>query len=485
MNQALHSLRSSLEQPLALPSDESPREQADRAVGWLLGYLDALGGQPAGRVASRAELEARLGGPPPENGLGFREVLAEFQEQVVPYGFQVAHPRNFAYIPTAPTVPSILADLLCSGTNFFCGTWLAGSGPAQVEIVVLDWFRQILGLPPKTQGILTSGGSEANLIALLVARERLAFEERPRAVLYLSEQRHGSVDRAARIAGLRPDQIRPVPADAEFRLQPGALAKMVGRDRQAGCLPWAVVANAGATNTGTVDPLAALGELCHRERLWFHVDAAYGWAAALVSEGREALDGIASADSVTLDPHKWFAQPYEVGCILVRDGGRLPATFGIRPDYMQDVDHAVSAEVHFADHGLALTRRFRALKVWMSVRALGLGWFRSLIERGCRLAEFAEHLLLQAPHFEIMSHRQLGVVCFRYRPVDRPVSDDELDRINLAVVEAVNQSGRALISSTRLRERVALRICFVNWRTTAGDVEEVVRLIGKMGSAVK
>ncbi len=481
MTESLNELARQLEQPLPDPEAAHWKQHADQTLAWLLDYQESLPEQSTGRVGSRAELESLLAGPPPETGIGFRQALADFQDKVAPYALRLTHPRFLAYIPAAPTFASVLGDLLCSGTNFFCGTWLAGSGPAEVELVVLDWFRQILGLPGGTQGILTSGGSEANLTALLVARESLSFADRARAMLYVSDQRHGSLDRAAKVIGLRPEQVRTLPTDSQFRLAPSVLAEAAGQDRAAGRVPWALAANAGATNTGTVDPLAPLAEVCRQEKLWFHVDAAYGWSAALVPEGREALAGIEQADSVTLDPHKWFAQPFDVGAVLIRQGRRLGDTFWLRPDYLQDINRPDTAEIHFADLGLALTRRFRALKVWLSVQTLGLGWFRALVDRSCRLADYAEQLLRHCPDFEVLCPRQLSTVCFRYRPArvqrDLPEGEEWLNRLNLALVDDLRASGRGVISSTRLGARVSLRFCFVNWRTTAADVREVVQLL--------
>jgi glutamate/tyrosine decarboxylase-like PLP-dependent enzyme len=483
METSLSSLRRELAEPLPHPDEPTLRRSAHQAIDWLLQHLATLPEQAVGRTASRSEMERLLLEAPPEEGCGFDHGLDEFQTKVAPFAFRINHPRFLAFIPSAPSFVSVLGDLLCAGTNFFSGVWLEASAPAQVELVVLDWFRTFLGLPASTRGILTSGGSEANLTALLVARESLSFAERARAVLYVSEQRHGSVDRAARIIGLRPDQIRPVPADHAFRLDASALRKVIRRDVAGEKHPWAVVANAGATNTGTVDPLPELASLCREHRLWFHVDAAYGWACVLTAAGRTALDGLAQADSLTLDPHKWFGQPYEAGCVLVRDGQRLTDTFAIRPDYMQDVVPA-SDEVNFADYGLTLTRRFRALKIWLSVKVLGLRWFRDLVERSCRLAEFAEALLTQSPHFEILSPRQLSIVCFRYLPAarrQREGRDAQLDQLNLSLADALRDTGRAFLSTTRLHGRVALRMCFVNWRTTGADVEEVIRLLLDLG----
>ncbi len=437
--------------------------------------------QPVGRAAARSELERLLREPPPEAGRDFAAVLADFADKVAPFACRVNHPRFLAFVPGAPTFYSVLGDLLCAGTNFFAGVWQEAAGPAEVELVVLDWFRDFLGMPPGTMGLLTGGGSEANLTALVAARERLAEEERSIAVLYVADQRHWSIDRAAMVMGLRTGQVRPVPADESYRLTQGALARVVAADRRAGLRPWAVAANAGSTNTGAVDPLGPLADLCAAEGLWLHVDAAYGWTAVLTPEGRVELDGIGRADSVTLDPHKGLAQTFDAGCVLVRDGRLLRQAFALRPEYMQDVEPA-DDEVNFADRGIALTRRFRALKIWLSLKVLGVGWFRALAEHGFRLADYSQALLERAGRFEILSPRRLSIVCFRYVPDRLRGNDAALDRLNLDLIAAVRATGRAFLSSTRLRGRTAIRFCFVNWRTTAADVEEVVRLLVALGA---
>jgi aromatic-L-amino-acid decarboxylase len=447
---------------------------------WVVGHWASLPEQNVGQPASRAAMEALLRQPPPEQGRPLPEVLADFQDKIAAYAFRTNHPRFLAFIPGAPAYGSLLGDWLCAGTNFFAGVWLEASGPTQVELIVLDWFKQFLGYPDEAGGILTGGGSEANLTALAVARERLDFDDRGRAVLFVTEHRHWSIDRAAKVLGLHPRQIHPVPATVDFRLDPMRLSQAIASERSAGRLPWALVANGGATNTGTVDPLAALADVCQKHGLWLHVDAAYGWPAVLTREGQDALAGIERADSITLDPHKWFAQTFEVGCLLVRDGPRLVETFAMRPDYMQDVAPDED-EVNFCDRGIALTRRFRALKIWLSLQLVGLDWFRRLVEHCCRLGEYAEARLRELPIFEILSSRQLSIVAFRYVPAGRATADAELDGINLALVEKLLATGRAFLSSTRLHGRVALRFCFVNWRTTAADVDEVIGLLAKIG----
>lgn len=484
----LDHLRCALVEPLPHPEGAALADLSRLTVDWLLRHFATLPEQPIGWTASRGEMEALLREAPPEVGRDFDKVLAEFEQHVAAYAFRVNHPRFLAFVPGAPTFLSVLGDWLCAGTNFFAGVWLEASGPAEVEVVVLDWFKEFVGYPATADGLLTGGGSEANLTALLAARERLSFADRQRAVLYLSEQRHWSVDRAAKIIGFRPDQVCPLPVDAQLRLTPEPVGRAVAQDRAEGRLPWVVVANAGATSTGTVDPLLELSNLCRTERLWLHVDAAYGWPIVLLPEGRTIREGIAQADSVTLDPHKWFGQTFEVGCVLVREAGLLAETFHTRPDYMQDIP-THPEEVNFADHGLALTRRFRALKIWLSVKVLGVSWFRSLIRRCCELAEYAQLLLEQSARFEILCPRQLSVVCFRYLPEGfpprSPADEERLNRINLALVRELQATGRAFLSSTLLQGRVALRFCFVNWRTTAADLEEVMLLLRQLGDRIE
>ena len=473
MPTSLDELRAACASPLPHPGAAEMGAIGQETLDWIIRYFTALPELSVGQPGSRARMEALLRQPLAEAGRPFGDVLAAFSDRVVPNNFRPNHPRFLAFIPAAPTFHSMLGEFLCSGTNFFAGVWLEASSASQVELTVLGWFKEMLGYPTMANGILTSGGSEANLTALVAARTMLSWEERARAVLYVSEQRHWSVDRAANIIGLHPSQVRPVPLDAEFRLSPDALASAIAADRAAGRRPWAVLANAGATSTGAVDPLDALAELCQRENVWLHVDAAYGWTAVLTPEGRTELAGIGKADSLTLDPHKWLAQTYEAGCVLVRDGSRLLAAFTIRPEYMQDVEPAAD-EVNFCDLGLALTRRFRALKIWLSMQVLGLGWYRRLVEHCCRLAELGQRLLEEAGGFEVLS-RRLSIVCFRQIPGG--MTEAQTDAWNLALVERLRKTGRVFLSSTRLGERVYLRFCFVNWRTTTADVEEIVRLL--------
>ena len=472
-------LRRACMNPPTQPTTDWLRAAGHDVMDAMIDDFQSLGEDRIGVTASRPELEALLREPPPEEGLELTRVLAEFQERVGQHTFRVNHPRFLAFIPSAPSFAAILGECLASSTNFFAGVWKEAAGPTQVEILVLDWFKHFLGYPAQAAGLVTSGGSEANLTALVVAREKIRHVDRPKLVLYASEHRHWSIDRAAKIVGLRPEQIRALPCDADYRLKVEALNRAIADDESAGRIPWVVIASAGTTNTGSVDPLVDLADVCTERRLWLHVDAAYGWPMALTAEGKRLLHGIERADSITLDPHKWFAQPFEAGCLLVRQGELLSRTFTMRPEYMQDVvpNHD---EVNFCDHGIALTRRFRALKIWFSIKLLGVAWHRRLIEHDCALADYAQALLEQAGCFEITSPRKLSIVCFRYVPKVRR-SAEGLDALQQAIAAELLRTGRAFLSTTRLNRQTTLRFCFVNWRTTAADVEEIVELTKRIG----
>ena len=467
-------LRAACTSPPEHPSPEWSRAAGQQVMDAMLDDFLHVDQQDIGHTGSRAELERLLREPPPEVGGDLTNILAEVRDKIVHHALRSNHPRFFAFIPGAPTFASILGECLASSTNLFAGAWKEAAGAAEIEILVLDWFKQFLGYPAEASGLLTSGGSEANLTALVVARDQIPYEERGKAILYASEQRHWSIDRAVKIIGMNPAQIRALPCDDAFRIRIDALTEAVAQDERDGLRPWLVLANAGTTNTGSVDPLPELADFCARRGLWLHVDAAYGWPVVLTAEGKALLHGLERADSITLDPHKWFAETFEAGGLLVRRGDLLGQAFTLRPEYMQDVVPQ-SDEINFCDQGIALTRRFRALKIWFSIKILGVAWFRRLIEHCCALADYAQALLEQTGCFEITSGRQLSIVCFRYR--------SEKEGIQEAIAEELLRSGRGFLSTTRLHGRTTLRLCFVNWRTTAADAEETVAALQRLGAS--
>lgn len=455
-------------------------------------HLATLRDQPVITTGIPTETRRRLAVGAPEQGADFDTLLATLRDDVLAYAAREPHPGFLGYVPGCPTFPAVLGDWLATGFNVFAGVWPVAEGPNALELVVLEWFRTWIGMPPGTSGLLTNGGSGATLTAVVAARHAAVGDDAsrlPRLTLYTSDQAHSAVLRAAWMAGVPRQNVRVVPTDADLRLPVPALRAAIAADRAAGFLPFMVAASAGTTNTGAVDPLDDIADLCAAERLWLHADAAYGGFAALTERGRALLAGLGRCDSVALDPHKWLFVPFECGCLLARDPARLRAAFAVDPDYLQDVASggarvAVPHEVrvNFADYGEQLTRQSRALKVWLGVRYFGLAALRAEMDRAIDLAAYAEGVVRAVPTLEVLAPAQLGILCFRVRPprVDDPAA---LDALNARVNTVVNAGGRFLVSSTRLRGALALRMCVLGYRTTADDVDGLLRAVVAAGAS--
>ncbi len=434
---------------------------------------------PAWQGGTRRELEPLLSGPPPEEGQEPDAVLQRVVDDVLPRAGRIDHPRFFAFIPSSPTWPSVLGDMLATGFNIFQGTWLESAGPSQVELVVMDWFRDWLGFPKEGGGVLTSGGSAANLVALVTGREWAGNPPNP--VLYVSDQGHSSLERAARIIGIPAGNVRKIPTDEAFRIDCGAPAGE--RLPKIGRQGWILFGSAPTPGRPTPEPSTPW----RPSRRWPKKRASGSmWTEPMEAlrswlRGRqEAFRGIERADSVTLDPHKWLFQPYETGCLLVRDTQLLEAAFRILPEYLQDT--ALGKEhVNFADRGVQLTRGFRALKVWMSLQMLGLKAFREGIQAGIDHAREAERYIQRSPVLEMMGPGSLGIVCFRFRHPDGDGSPDLLEALNLGIQEEILGSGLAMMSSTRLRGEFSLRLSILNYRSTWEDVRQTLEAVEAIG----
>ncbi len=448
-------------------SPEEMRTLGHRVVDLLADRL-ADPSIPALRRATPEEMRARLAEPPP--ALPQPDALERLAADVLPFMGRADHPRQFAFIPSCQTFPGALGDFIASALNVYVGSWMEAAGPSQVELTVLDWFKDWLGFDGGAAGVLVSGGSAANITALACAREALQGAMSDRVVAYASDQAHSSIARAARLLGFRPDQLRILPAGEDLRLRPATLARAIEADLAAGRAPLFASVSAGSTNTGAIDPLGELAEVCHEHRVWLHVDAAYGGFAALTERGRSALRGIEAADSIALDPHKWLYQPVECGALLVREGHLLRRAFEVTPDYLRDAA-ADSGEVNFSDLGLQLTRGWRALKVWLSIQMLGLDAFRAAIDRALDLAVLAERRVRETPELELLSGAQLGVVCFRRRFEG---DEDDVAARNAALVARLAATGQALVSSTRLHGVYAIRLCALNHTSRPEDVDWVL-----------
>jgi aromatic-L-amino-acid/L-tryptophan decarboxylase len=411
---------------------EAMRRLGYEVVDRLVARAERMDASPTLRTVPREAIAALLDEPVPERSQPVARVLDELFEHVLPFLGRFDHPRFFAYIPGAGTWPAALADLVASAANIDAGEWREAIGPTQVELIVLGWFADWIGYPSGAEGILVSGGSAANLQGLAVAREALAGPMSDRIVVYVGDAAHSSVARGARALGFRPEQVRVLQTDERFRLRAATLAAAMDADRRDGRLPLAVVAAGGATNTGAVDPLVELAELCRERNVWLHVDAAYGGFAVLTERGRRQLEGLELADSITLDPHKWLAMPFEVGCLMVREGHQLRSAFEIVPEYLKD-SQLVEAEVNLANRGLQLTRGARALKVWMSLKMFGVDAFRRAIDRSLDLAVFAQECIERSEQLEIVTPVALGVLTFRRR-FPGIADEDVLERLNAKLI---------------------------------------------------
>jgi glutamate/tyrosine decarboxylase-like PLP-dependent enzyme len=452
---------------------EEMRRLGYRTVDML---VDRITGPP-GRVVTSddpASLLGRMSGPPPEGPESYEEILASLERDVLPYVARISHPGYLAFIPGEGTWPGALGDLVASALNLDSCWWLGASGPATLELVVLDWMRSWIGYPEGAAGVLVSGGSAANLTAMACARESLLGSMTGDAVAYMSDQSHVSLAKGARALGFRPDRVRVLASDAHGRMRPQALGAAISADRAAGLRPLVCVANAGSTAVGAIDPFAELAAICREQGVWLHVDGAYGAFACITERGRRALAGIELADSITLDPHKWLYQPVEVGALLVREGSQLRRAFEVSHDYLHEIE-ADAREVNFSDLGLQLTRTCRALKLWMSIRYFGLGAFRAAIDRCLDLAEHAQHRIESSPRLELVTPASLGIVTFR-RLLDGVDDAGALDDVASEVAAQVTESGDIFVSTGEVAGRRVIRLCILNHSTTQTVIDRAVDL---------
>lgn len=461
-------------------SPEDMRRLGHEVIDRLVEHWRALPETTPIDVVSRADAEGRLAEPPPAGPSDPSAVLDRLYGDVLSSVGRVQHPRFFAFVPGPNNFVSVLAETLAAGHNVFVGSWLGGSAATALELVTMGWLRDWVGYPKSAGGLFVSGGSMANLTALTVARDRHPREDLPRLTAYASDQTHSAVARALDVLGFSREALRLLPSDGDQRLPVAAVAETVARDRAAGLAPCAVIANAGTTNTGAVDPMPELADLCAEQGLWLHVDGAYGAAAALCDEGRRALVGLDRADSLALDPHKWLFQPFEMGCVLVRDEALLPKTFSVHADYLDDLDLGMG-EVNLLDHGVQLSRSFRALKLWLSVQVFGLDAFRDGVARGLELARRAEELLAADGRWRITSPARLGVVTFRHRQYPPGETGDAFHQ---RLTEALRRDGYAFQSTTRLGGSTVLRLCTINPRTTDDDLRGTVERLGRLADGL-
>ncbi len=464
--------------PLTL-SKEEMQQYGYKIVDLLASHFENLNSEKMVSLADRKEMDALLQQPIPNKPSPPEKVLKDVVENVLSHADYLTHPKFFSFVPSPSNYISAMADAIASGFNIFSGNWSTSPGAAELEIVVINWLLEMFNFPiVEGGGILTSGGSMANLTALTTARRIKCKGDYSKGIIYLSDQAHSSNIKAIRVLGFKKRQVRIIPTDMEFKMSLNKLKNVIAKDKLEGYQPFCIIASAGTTNTGTVDPLEEIAAICSKENLWMHVDGAYGGAAILSDKGKTYLKGIEKADSLTVDPHKWFFQPYEIGCLLVKDHKWLSKTFSEKPVYLRDIEGNES-EINFYDHGIQLTRGFRALKFYMSIKTFGLDAFKDAIQSGIILTEDVEEILRNSPKWEVVSPATLAIINFRYNPMAHNLSEKELDKINQYISKQIITSRSAVLVTTILQEQVVLRMCLINPRTTLNDIESTLTLCEK------
>lgn len=475
-------------------SADDLRRVGHLVVELIAQHLTSLPERPVFRPYPPGLAERFLHTPWPLAGQAPEEILAEFARDVEPYPFGNGHPRFYGWVNSPPAVMGIFAEALAAAMN----PSVAGGNHAAtyVEQQVLHWFRSLLSFPASSMGLLVSGGSMATLTGLAVARHvqlkaKLGLDVRASGLqgverglrVYTSTEGHSCIRKAVELLGLGSDHLRVVPVDAQRRMQVPALATAIQEDLVAGLIPIAVAASAGTVNSGAIDPLAALRELCDRYHLWLHVDGAYGAPAILSTQYGQELVPIALADSVALDPHKWLYVPVEAGLVLVRDGQAMRDTFSLVPPYLRNDGQTseIFGPPWFSEYGVQQSRGFRALKVWMSLKHHGRAGYAEAVERDIALAQHLAHLVDTSADLQRLA-AGLSIVCFRYAPPPWRGDEERLNALNKALLEALQRSGQAFLSSTTLDGTFVLRACIINPRTQPADLERLVALVRDRGA---
>jgi aromatic-L-amino-acid decarboxylase len=453
------------------PSAEEIREWGDSVIDLMADYLGDLSDRPVYRRMSSREIRDRLDAILPAKGSNFDALLKVFREAIIPFSRQNAHPRMFGYVQSPGTPLAAFADLLVSTLNANLTVWRSAPAPVELERLTIDWIRQILGFNAEAGGLFVSGGSMANLAAIAAARQA-KDDSSGRLRIYASSETHFSVAKAAALLGIGRENVRLVAVDERFKIRADDLVAKITADLAAGYVPFCVVANAGTVNTGAVDPLAEMREVADRFQLWMHVDGSYGAFAILAESARKLLAGVERADSIALDPHKWLYLPVDVGCVIYRKPEIARAAFAHEAEYTRVIGEEADEAFAFWDYGPELSRRFRALKVWMLLKGIGLDSLGNAIESNLACARNLESMVRASDDFEMVAPVELSIFCFRHVPGQlRNESPQAIDAFNERLLVALQRDGSSYLSNAMLGGRFALRGCVLNYRTTLRDME--------------
>ncbi len=472
--------------------DTSPaifRKQLHQLADWIADYREKIVERPIAPNVQPGEILSQLDRDPPENGTPFDKIFAEIDRVIVPGIAHWAHPQFMSYFGCTTTNPGILAEMITGALNVNAMTWRNGPAATELETLVLDWLRQWLGLPNDFTGVVYDTASISTMHALATAREvaapntrRLGLSGHDLSIfrIYTSDQAHSSVEKGAIALGIGEENVRRVPSDPDFRMDVVALREMIATDLRGKFKPLATVATVGTTSTASVDPIPKVAQVCRENKMWLHIDGAYGAGLALLPECKWITDRWNEADSIVINPHKMLFVPLDFSALYVRDISRLRRLFTLEPEHLHLRD-PVGAEINYMDYGVQLGRRFRALKAWVVWRAFGREGIAARIREHLRLAHLLADWIKRDKRFELSAPVVMPVVCFRFIGSGvgsaRPTSESKIDMLNSTIVERINASGRAYLTQTKLRGRTVMRIGFGNILTTEQHLRNVWKLI--------
>lgn len=409
----------------------------------------------------------------PEQGRDLQEVVNEMSDDVFQYGYNVNHPRYFGFIPGPSGMLSWLGDVMTSAYNRHAGSFLTFPSGEVIEKNLIEWLCEKIGFGKESSGLFVSGGSMANMTALTIARDTmLEAKDWGRGVAYVSDQTHSSVAKGLRIIGIDDSRIRCISTDKEFRMNTEELEAVIKADEQAGYIPFAVIASAGSTNTGSIDPFHRISEICKKHHLWMHADGAFGASVILSKQHKDLLSGIELSDSVSWDAHKWLFQTYACGIVLVKDRRKMLDSFSVHPEYLQDLEQGVEIFNPW-DMGMELTRPARGLKLWITLQAMGSDAIADAIDHGFLVAEWAEDELKKNKDVEFISHAHMAIVNFRYNPDG--YTEEQKDQLNHMISQKMVDSGYAGVFTTILNGKTVLRICTLHPETTEEEIRNVMK----------
>jgi aromatic-L-amino-acid decarboxylase len=462
------------------------KDYGHRFVDWIADFYDNIESYPVLSQVEPGDIKKQLSGIPPAQGEDMDKIFDDFKRIIVPGITHWQHPSWFAYFPANSSIPSLLAEILTAALGAQCMVWQTSPAGTELEEVVMEWLRRMLGLPEEFSGVIQDTASTATLCAMICAREKstdFTVNSRgfslegasSRLAVYTSTQAHSSIEKGAKIAGFGKEYVRLIPVDDELGMIPDELEKAITKDKADGIKPCCVVAALGTTSSLALDPLRPIGEICRKYDVWFHIDAAMAGTAAILPEKQHILDGVELADSFVFNPHKWLFTNFDCSAYFCRDARHLIRTFSIDPEYLKtDVDMKVK---NFRDWGIQLGRRFRALKLWFVIRSLGVEGLKEKVRQHIRMAEEFAGWISEDSRFELVVPVSLNLVCFRYNPKDKSYSEEELNEKNKALLDDLNHSGKLFLTHTKLKGKYTLRFCIGQTNTDRHHVEEAWRSI--------